>query len=175
MLPEENLKAEEIEKEFLERLDEIIQQSDRDWEKIKRLGSCECEEIVESVFVPLARHCMAMGEYTRGLYYLLECAAAYLHLSNNYMAFCNLNTAENLIKSVDFRATVINQFEEATFYSLKGEVRRQQDIEEPLHVSGWGHLWKMIAGFLCLPPMSIQPHPKLKVQTTGWARMPHLP
>ncbi|XP_065450137.1 adenylate cyclase type 10-like [Chrysemys picta bellii] len=65
---------------------------------------------------------MAMGEYARGLYYLLECAAAYLHLSNNYMAFCNLNTAENLIKSVDFRATVINQFEEATFYSLKGEV-----------------------------------------------------
>ncbi|XP_053882125.1 adenylate cyclase type 10-like [Malaclemys terrapin pileata] len=113
--------AEEIEKEFLERLDEIIQQSDRDWEKIKHLGSCECEEIVEAVFVPLARHCMAMGEYARGLYYLLECAAAYLHLSNNYMAFCNLNTAENLIKSVDFRATVINQFEEATFYSLKGE------------------------------------------------------
>nr|XP_042702922.1 adenylate cyclase type 10-like [Chrysemys picta bellii] len=37
-------------------------------------------------------------------------------------AFCNLNTAENLIKLVDFRATVINQFEEATFYSLKGEV-----------------------------------------------------
>ncbi|CAM5134261.1 unnamed protein product [Eretmochelys imbricata] len=122
MLPEENLKAEEIEKEFLERLDEIIQHSDRDQEKIRRLGSCKCEEIVESVFVPLARHCMAMGEYARALYYLLECAAAYLHLSNNYMAFCNLNTAENLIKSVDFRASVINQFEEATFYSLKGEV-----------------------------------------------------
>ncbi|KAM9129108.1 adenylate cyclase type 10 [Pangshura tecta] len=122
MLPEENLKAEEIEKEFLERLDEIIQQSDKGWEKIRRLGSCECEEIVESVFVPLSRHCMAMGEYARALYYLLECAAAYLHLSNNYMAFSNLNTAENLIKSVDLRATVINQFEEATFYSLKGEV-----------------------------------------------------
>ncbi|XP_050818934.1 adenylate cyclase type 10 [Gopherus flavomarginatus] len=122
MLPEENLKAEEIEREFLERLDEIIQQSDRGREKIRRLGSCECEEIVESVFVPLARHCMAMGEYARALYYLLECAAAYLHLSNNYMAFSNLDTAESLIKSVDLRATVINQFEEATFYSLKGEV-----------------------------------------------------
>ncbi|XP_073214201.1 adenylate cyclase type 10 [Lepidochelys kempii] len=118
-------RAEEIEKEFLERLDEIIQHSDRDQEKIRRLGSCKCEEIVESVFVPLARHCMAMGEYARALYYLLECAAAYLHLSNNYMAFCNLNTAENLIKSVDFRATVINQFEEATFYSLKGERKWQ--------------------------------------------------
>ncbi|XP_053882123.1 adenylate cyclase type 10-like [Malaclemys terrapin pileata] len=131
-LPEENLKAEEIEKEFLERLDEIIQQSDRDWEKIKRLGSCECEEIVEAVFVPLARHCMAMGEYTRGLYYLLECAAAYLHLSNNYMAFCNLNTAENLIKSVDFRATVINQFEEATFYRLKGEPAKVGEQMSPV-------------------------------------------
>uniref|UniRef100_A0A452IIZ4 Guanylate cyclase domain-containing protein n=1 Tax=Gopherus agassizii TaxID=38772 RepID=A0A452IIZ4_9SAUR len=115
-------RAEEIEREFLERLDEIIQQSDRGREKIRRLGSCECEEIVESVFVPLARHCMAMGEYARALYYLLECAAAYLHLSNNYMAFSNLDTAESLIKSVDLRATVINQFEEATFYSLKGEV-----------------------------------------------------
>lgn len=78
-------RAEEIEKEFLERLDEIIQHSDRGREKIRRLGSCECEEIVESVFVPLARHCMALGEYARALYYLLECAAAYLHLSNNYM------------------------------------------------------------------------------------------
>ncbi|XP_053882135.1 adenylate cyclase type 10-like [Malaclemys terrapin pileata] len=132
MLPEENLKAEKIEKEFLERLDEIIHQSDRDWEKIKRLGSCECEDIVESVFVPLARHCMAMGEYTRGLYYLLECAAAYLHLSNNYMAFCNLNTAENLIKSVDFRATVINQFEEATFYRLKGEPAKVGEQMSPI-------------------------------------------
>uniref|UniRef100_A0A8C8R8H4 Adenylate cyclase 10 n=1 Tax=Pelusios castaneus TaxID=367368 RepID=A0A8C8R8H4_9SAUR len=91
-------------------------------ETIRCLGSCECEEIVESVFVPLARHCMAMGEYSRALYYLLECAAAYLHLSNNYMAYCSLNTAESLIKSEDLKETVINQFEEATFYSLKSEV-----------------------------------------------------
>ncbi|XP_074859423.1 adenylate cyclase type 10 [Carettochelys insculpta] len=122
MLPEENLKAEDIEKEFLERLDEIIQHSDRGREKIRHLGSCECEEIVESVFVPLAQHCMAMGEHARALYYLLECAAAYLHLSNNYMAFCNLNIAEGLIKLVDHKVTVLNRFEEANFYSLKGEV-----------------------------------------------------
>nr|XP_025035392.1 adenylate cyclase type 10 [Pelodiscus sinensis] len=115
-------RAEEMEKEFLEGLDEIIQQSDKGREKIRHLGSCECEEIVESVFVPLARHCMARGDYARALYFLLECAAAYLHLSNNYMAFSNLNIAENLIKSVDFKATVINPFEEATFCSLKGEV-----------------------------------------------------
>uniref|UniRef100_A0A8C8R8M7 Adenylate cyclase 10 n=1 Tax=Pelusios castaneus TaxID=367368 RepID=A0A8C8R8M7_9SAUR len=115
-------RAEDIEKEFLQRLDEIIQHSDRGRETIRCLGSCECEEIVESVFVPLARHCMAMGEYSRALYYLLECAAAYLHLSNNYMAYCSLNTAESLIKSEDLKETVINQFEEATFYSLKSEV-----------------------------------------------------
>uniref|UniRef100_K7GIP2 Adenylate cyclase 10 n=1 Tax=Pelodiscus sinensis TaxID=13735 RepID=K7GIP2_PELSI len=121
-LEPQDIKAEEMEKEFLEGLDEIIQQSDKGREKIRHLGSCECEEIVESVFVPLARHCMARGDYARALYFLLECAAAYLHLSNNYMAFSNLNIAENLIKSVDFKATVINPFEEATFCSLKGEV-----------------------------------------------------
>lgn len=37
----------------------------------------------------------------------------------------NLNIAESLIKSLDPRRNVISPFEEATFYSLKGEVRRQ--------------------------------------------------
>uniref|UniRef100_A0A7M4EB99 Adenylate cyclase 10 n=1 Tax=Crocodylus porosus TaxID=8502 RepID=A0A7M4EB99_CROPO len=90
--------------------------------KTTYMASCECEQIVASVFMPLARHCMAIGDEARALYYLLECAAAYLNLSNNYMAFMNLNIAENLIKSLDPRSHVISLFEEATFYSLKGEV-----------------------------------------------------
>ncbi|XP_074464819.1 adenylate cyclase type 10-like [Larus michahellis] len=80
---------------------------------------CECRAIVESVLVPLARHYVAMGDADRAFYYLLECAAAYLHVSNSYMALMKLNEAEVLRK---MKATAIACFEEATFFSLKGEV-----------------------------------------------------
>ncbi|XP_019386392.1 PREDICTED: adenylate cyclase type 10 [Crocodylus porosus] len=121
-LLEENLRAEAAQKEFLDRMDEIIRLFGQGRGKTTYMASCECEQIVASVFMPLARHCMAIGDEARALYYLLECAAAYLNLSNNYMAFMNLNIAENLIKSLDPRSHVISLFEEATFYSLKGEV-----------------------------------------------------
>ncbi|KAK4809479.1 hypothetical protein QYF61_014791 [Mycteria americana] len=84
--------------------------------------SCECKAIVESVLVPLARHYTAMGDAARPFYYLLECAAAYLHVSNSYMALVKLNEAEVLRNSVEEKANVIARFEEATFFSLKGEV-----------------------------------------------------
>ncbi|XP_074936367.1 adenylate cyclase type 10-like [Phalacrocorax aristotelis] len=84
--------------------------------------SCECKAIVESVLVPLARHYMAMGDAARAFYYLLECAAAYLHVSNSDMALVKLNEAEVLRNSVDKKANVIARFEEATLFSLKGEV-----------------------------------------------------
>ncbi|XP_063178297.1 adenylate cyclase type 10-like [Chroicocephalus ridibundus] len=80
---------------------------------------CECRAIVESVLVPLARHYVAMGDADRAFYYLLECAAAYLHVSNSYMALMKLNEAEVLRK---MKATAIACFEEATFFSLKGQV-----------------------------------------------------
>lgn len=54
----------------------------------KHDGACQCKAIVESVLVPLARHYMAMGDAARAFYYLLECAAAYLHVSNGYMVSC---------------------------------------------------------------------------------------
>ncbi|KAK4809450.1 hypothetical protein QYF61_009705 [Mycteria americana] len=84
--------------------------------------SCECKAIVESVLVPLARHYTAMGDAASAFYYLLECAAAYLHVSNSYMALVKLNEAEVLRNSVEEKANVIARFEEATFFSLKGEV-----------------------------------------------------
>ncbi|XP_074874611.1 adenylate cyclase type 10-like [Buteo buteo] len=84
--------------------------------------SCECRAIVESVLVPLARHYMAMGDAARAFYYLLESAAAYLHVSNSYMALMKLNEAEVLRNSLEKKANVIACFEEATFFSLKGEV-----------------------------------------------------
>ncbi|XP_049653417.1 adenylate cyclase type 10-like [Accipiter gentilis] len=84
--------------------------------------SCECKAIVESVLVPLARHYVAMGDAARAFYYLLESAAAYLHVSNSYMALMKLNEAEVLRNSLEEKADVIACFEEATFFSLKGEV-----------------------------------------------------
>ncbi|KAF1572969.1 UNVERIFIED_CONTAM: Adenylate cyclase type 10, partial [Eudyptes pachyrhynchus] len=88
----------------------------------KHNGACQCKAIVESVLVPLARHYMAMGDAARAFYYLLECAAAYLHVSNGYMALMKLNEAEVLRNSVEKTENVIARFEEATFFSLKGEV-----------------------------------------------------
>uniref|UniRef100_A0A8B9SAV0 Orc1-like AAA ATPase domain-containing protein n=1 Tax=Apteryx owenii TaxID=8824 RepID=A0A8B9SAV0_APTOW len=84
--------------------------------------SCECKAIVELVLVPLAQHHMAMGNDARALYHLLERAAAYLHVSNNYLAFMNLSRAEVLRSSGAKKAKVLACFEEATFLSLKGEV-----------------------------------------------------
>nr|XP_056700692.1 adenylate cyclase type 10-like [Euleptes europaea] len=114
-------RAEDTEKTFLARLDEIIQILDAEKGSVNNIGSCYCEEIIESVIVPLSQHCIALENYVRGFYYLLECAAAYLHLSNNYMAFTYLNTAECLLKSLD-PGEKINQFEKSVLYSLKGEV-----------------------------------------------------
>ncbi|KAM6234889.1 adenylate cyclase type 10-like [Spheniscus humboldti] len=88
----------------------------------KHNGACQCKAIVESVLVPLARHYMAMGDAARAFYYLLECAAAYLHVSNGYMALMKLNEAEVLRNSVEKTENAIARFEEATFFSLKGEV-----------------------------------------------------
>ncbi|KAM6111150.1 adenylate cyclase type 10 [Pterocles gutturalis] len=83
---------------------------------------CECSAIVESVHAALARHYMAMGDTARAFYYLLECVAAYLHTSNSSMALKKLNEAEVLRDSAEKQATGIARFEEATFFSLKGEV-----------------------------------------------------
>uniref|UniRef100_A0A8D2LEA2 Adenylate cyclase 10 n=1 Tax=Varanus komodoensis TaxID=61221 RepID=A0A8D2LEA2_VARKO len=89
-------------------------------ETLRRL-ECECEGIVESVIAPLAQHFLATGNHSRAFYYLLECASGYVYLSNNYMAFTYLNTAESLLKSVP-RPKLFSQFEESVLHSLKGEV-----------------------------------------------------
>ncbi|OPJ90555.1 hypothetical protein AV530_008720 [Patagioenas fasciata monilis] len=89
----------------------------------KHDGMCsrECEAIVELVLVPLSHHYLAMDDAARAFYYFLECAAAYLHVSNNYMALMKLNKAEVLRNSLQ-DAKVIARFDEATFFRLKGEV-----------------------------------------------------
>ncbi|KAM9264318.1 adenylate cyclase type 10-like [Morus bassanus] len=107
---------------FLAKSEETTELSSKSDGKHSGACSCECKAIVESVLVPLARHYLAMGDAARAFYYLLECAAAYLHVSNSYMALVKLNEAEVLRNSVEKKANVIACFEEAVFFSLKGEV-----------------------------------------------------
>uniref|UniRef100_A0ABM5GDD3 Adenylate cyclase type 10 n=1 Tax=Pogona vitticeps TaxID=103695 RepID=A0ABM5GDD3_9SAUR len=117
-------RAEVTELKFLKRMDEIILLIDTGKKSVKTTESseCQCEEILESVIVPLSQHCLALGNYTLAFYYLLECASGYVHLSNYYMAFMYLNTAESLLKSSEDKQNIISHFEESVFYSLKGEV-----------------------------------------------------
>ncbi|XP_062989255.1 adenylate cyclase type 10 [Elgaria multicarinata webbii] len=119
---QDSFRAENTEMEFLERMDEIIMFTEMGKKKVTTMGSCECEEIVESVIVPLSQHCLVMGNYSRAFYYLLECASGYVQFSNNYMAFTYLNTAESLLKSAECKTKTFSQFEESVLYSLKGEV-----------------------------------------------------
>ncbi|XP_053102677.1 adenylate cyclase type 10 isoform X2 [Hemicordylus capensis] len=122
LVMQDSFRAEDTEIEFLNRMDEIILLTEMDKKKIKTISSCECEEILESVIVPLSHHCLAVEDNAWAFYYLLECAAAYVYLANNYMAFTYLNTAETLLKSLDAKEKGISQFEESLLYSLKGEV-----------------------------------------------------
>ncbi|XP_063155965.1 adenylate cyclase type 10 [Candoia aspera] len=117
-------RAEDTELGFLKRMDEMILLTAMGKKRIKTLGSqdCKCKEIVESVMVPLSQHYLALGDYTRAFYCLLESASAYVNLSNNYIAFTYLNTAESLFRSLEYKHKVISQFEESILYSLKGEV-----------------------------------------------------
>lgn len=52
------------------------------------LESCQCEEILEIVIMPLAHHFLALGENNKALYYFLELVSAYLVLGDNYMVSC---------------------------------------------------------------------------------------
>lgn len=52
-------------------------------------------------------------------------------------ALMKLNEAEVLRNSVEGRANVMARFEEATFFSLKGEVKRRAGLEG----SPWGRSW----------------------------------
>ncbi|XP_042318263.1 adenylate cyclase type 10 [Sceloporus undulatus] len=122
VIMQDSFRAEVTEMEFLKRMDEIIFLTGMGKKNDKTVSSCECEEIVESVIVPLSQHCIALGDYTRAFYYLLECASGYVHLFNNYLAFTYLNTAESMLRSSEFKQKTVSQFEESILYSLKGEV-----------------------------------------------------
>ncbi|XP_064226781.1 adenylate cyclase type 10 [Aotus nancymaae] len=112
----------EIRKMILNFFDNIITRMKTSDEDIIPLESCQCEEILEIVILPLAHHFLALEENNKALYYFLETVSAYLILHDNYMAYRYLNEGEKLLKSLKKDKSWSQTFEFATFYSLKGEV-----------------------------------------------------
>lgn len=80
--------SEEIREKILSFLDIIILKMKTSEEDIIPLESCQCEEILEIVTIPLANHFLALGENNKALYYFLEIASAHLLLGDNYMVSC---------------------------------------------------------------------------------------
>ncbi|XP_040307697.1 adenylate cyclase type 10 isoform X4 [Herpailurus yagouaroundi] len=118
----ENLSPEEIKEKILSFFDVVITKMRTSEEDIIPLESCQCEEILEMVIMPLAHHFVALGENNKALYYFLEIASAYLILGDNYMAYIYLNEGERLLRTLKKDKSWSHTFESATFHSLKGEV-----------------------------------------------------
>jgi hypothetical protein len=78
----------EIREKILGFFDIIIAKLRTSQEDITPLESCQCEEILEMVVLPLAQHFLALGEKNKALYYFLEIASAYVILHDNYMVSC---------------------------------------------------------------------------------------
>ncbi|KAM9244797.1 adenylate cyclase type 10 isoform 2-T2 [Dugong dugon] len=118
----DDLSSEEIREKILGFFDIIITKMKTTEEDIIPLESCQCEEILEIVILPLAHHFLALGENNKALYYFLEIASAYLILNDNYMAYVYLNEGERLLKTLRKEKSWSQTFESATFFSLKGQV-----------------------------------------------------
>nr|KAF6412629.1 adenylate cyclase 10 [Molossus molossus] len=118
----EDLSPEEIREKILSFFDIIVTKMSPSQEDIVPLETCQCEEVLELVLMPLAYHFLALGENSKALYYFLETASAYLKLEDNYMAYTYLNEGERLLKTLKKKKSWSHTFELATFCSLKGQV-----------------------------------------------------
>uniref|UniRef100_G3UB09 Guanylate cyclase domain-containing protein n=1 Tax=Loxodonta africana TaxID=9785 RepID=G3UB09_LOXAF len=121
--PSQVIIAERTEEEFLDRVNRMLAQTSPEKDMLAA-KSCHCEEILKLVLSPLTQHCLVIGETTCAFYYLLEAAAASLDLADNYMAFFYLRKASSLLGQPSaFSFFRKHKFEEATFCSLRSEVR----------------------------------------------------
>ncbi|XP_069840947.1 adenylate cyclase type 10 [Dendropsophus ebraccatus] len=115
---------------FLQRMDSFLQKLQTG--ESPTLVGCSCYKILEAVVSPLTHHWMEVGNRAKTMYYLLEAAAAAIHISNNYLALSFLNKAETLLtdkkkpqKTEELDENLkqeISRFELACMYSMKGEV-----------------------------------------------------
>lgn len=68
--------------------DNVIAKMESSQDDIIPLESCQCEELLQIVILPLAQHLVALEENNKALYYFLEVASAYLILGDNYKVSC---------------------------------------------------------------------------------------
>ena len=80
--------SEEIREKILSFFDNIITKMKMSEDNVIPLESCQCEEILEIVIMPLAHHFLTLEENNKALYYFLELVSAYLVLGDNYMVSC---------------------------------------------------------------------------------------
>ncbi|XP_066886229.1 adenylate cyclase type 10 isoform X3 [Kogia breviceps] len=123
----ENLSSEEIREKILSFFDIIISKMRTSENDIIPLESCQCEEILEIVIMPLAHHFLALGENNKALYYFLELASAYLILGDSYMAYIYLNEGERLLKILKKEKSWSKTFEWTTFFTLKGQIHVEKN------------------------------------------------
>nr|XP_048277298.1 adenylate cyclase type 10 isoform X2 [Myodes glareolus] len=118
----ENLSDSEAREVILHFFDNIIQKMRSSPEDIIPSESCQCEELLQIVILPLAQHFVALEENNKALYYFLEIVSAYLILGDNYKAYMYLGEGERLLKSLTNEDSWSQVFENATFYRLKAQV-----------------------------------------------------
>ncbi|KAL1769753.1 adenylate cyclase type 10 isoform X1 [Sigmodon hispidus] len=118
----ENLSDTETREMILHFFDNVIIRMRSSQDDIIPLESCQCEELLQIVILPLAQHFVALEENNKALYYFLEVASAYLILGDNYKAYMYLGEGERLLKTLTNEDSWSQTFEYATFYSLKGQV-----------------------------------------------------
>ncbi|XP_036058629.1 adenylate cyclase type 10 isoform X2 [Onychomys torridus] len=118
----ENRSDAEIRNIILHFFDNVIAKMESSQDDIIPLESCQCEELLQIVILPLAQHLVALEENNKALYYFLEVASAYLILGDNYKAYMYLDEGERLLKTLTNENSWSQIFEYATFYSLKGQV-----------------------------------------------------
>ncbi|KAL6084861.1 hypothetical protein STEG23_001851, partial [Scotinomys teguina] len=118
----ENLSDTETRNIVLNFFDNVIVKIESPEDDDIPVESCQCEELLQIVILPLAQHFVALEENNKALYYFLEVASAYLILGDNYKAYMYLGEGERLLKTLTSEDSWSQTFEYATFYSLKGQV-----------------------------------------------------
>ncbi|XP_043860540.1 LOW QUALITY PROTEIN: adenylate cyclase type 10 [Dromiciops gliroides] len=118
----DNLSPEEIGEKILYFFDVTLNKIIAADEILTPIESCQCQEVLESVLLPLAYHFTVLEELDKALYYYLEIVAGYITLHDNYLAYIHLCEGERLLKSLKHDKSWSRTFEFAIFYTLKGQV-----------------------------------------------------
>ncbi|XP_074122612.1 adenylate cyclase type 10 [Sminthopsis crassicaudata] len=118
----DDLSPEEIGEKILYFFDITLNKITAADEILTPIESCQCQEVLEFVLLPLAYHFTVLEELDKALYYYLEIVAGYINLNDNYLAYIHLCEGERLLKSLKHDKSWCHTFESAIFYTLKGQV-----------------------------------------------------